>query len=59
MNPILDAFLAGVINGITQTLWFLIAVIALLFVVSLINRRDDDDDDDGGTLQPLYQEADK
>jgi len=59
MNPILDAFLAGVINGITQTLWFLIGLIVLTFVLSLFNRRDDDDDDDGGTLQPVYQQADK
>jgi len=52
MNPILDAFLAGVINGITQTLWVLIALIVLLFVLSLLQR--DDDDDDDGTYQPVY-----
>ena len=57
MNPILDAFLAGFINGITFTLWGIIGIIFGLFVVYLLSRGNDDDDDDGGTLQPAYQGA--
>ena len=55
MNPILDAFLAGIINGITFTLWGIIAVVLFFFIISILAPRDDDDDDDSGTLQPVYQ----
>ena len=54
MDPILDAFLAGIINGITFSLWGVIAVI-LFAVVLVILRGNDDDDDDSGTLQPVYE----
>ena len=59
MNPALDAFLTGFINGLTFTLWGIIAVIFGLFIYFLLTRQDDDDDDDSGTLQPVYQGADK
>lgn len=59
MNLALDAFLTGFINGITFTLWGIIAVIFGLFLYFLLTREDDDDDDDSGTLQPVYQGADK
>ena len=60
MNYLLDAFLAGFLYGISYTLWLIIGVV--LFVVILrimMSSSDDDDDDDGGTLQPVYQGADK
>ena len=59
MNLALDAFLTGFINGIAATLWGIIAIIFGLFIVFLITRSNDDDDDDSGTLQPVYQGADK
>ena len=59
MNPALDAFLTGFINGISMTLWGIIFFIGTLFVYFLLTRQDDDDDDDSGTLQPVYQGADK
>lgn len=59
MNPILEAFIVGVINGITQTLWFIIFFIALNVFLAVLSNRDDDDDNDGGTLQPVHQGADK
>lgn len=59
MNPALDAFLTGFINGIAATLWGIIAIIFGLFIYFLLTRQDDDDDDDSGTLQPVYQGADK
>ena len=54
MNPILDAFLVGIINGITFSLWGVIVII-LFAVVLVILRGNDDDDDDSGTLQPVYE----
>ena len=60
MNPILDAFLTGIIHGISYTLWGIIFVIVFLMILRImIGNGDDDDDDDGGTLQPVYQGADK
>ena len=59
MNPLLDAFLAGIINGITATLWGIIAIVLFFVIVTILRSDNDDDDDDGGTLQPVYQGADK
>ena len=59
MNYLLDAFLASFIYGITTVLWFLVALFGVLYVIKMISSQDDDDDDDGGTLQPVYQGADK
>ena len=59
MNPILDAFIAGFINGITVTLWGIIGIIAFFVILSILRGSNDDDDDDSGTLQPVYQGTDK
>ena len=59
MNIALDAFLTGFINGLTFTLWGIIVFIGIIFLYILLTREDDDDDDDSGTLQPVYQGADK
>ena len=59
MNPILDAFLAGIINGITFTLWGIIGVIIFAVIVVVLRNSNDDDDDDSGTLQPVYEGADR
>lgn len=59
MNIALDAFLTGFINGLTFTLWGTIVFIGIIFLYFLLTRGDDDDDDDSGTLQPVYQGADK
>ena len=59
MNPLLDAFLAGIINGITVTLWGIIGIILFVVIVSILRNSNDDDDDDSGTLQPVYEGADR
>lgn len=58
MNYILDSFLVGFINGLTATLWGIIAVILFLIIINILSNNNDDDDDDG-TLQPVYQGANK
>lgn len=55
MNPILDAFLTGFLNGVAYTLWGTIAVALFIIILTILATRDDDDDDDSGTLQPVYQ----
>ena len=59
MNLALDAFLTGLINGITMTLWGVFVFFGLLLLYFFLTRQDDDDDDDSGTLQPVYQGTDK
>lgn len=55
MNPILDAFLVSLINGISFTLWGIIGIIVFVVILTILRGSNDDDDDDSGTLQPVYE----